>query len=144
MKSTSPLKPISKNKHEITTSLVHFAWMPGIVHFLPTNEFSIKPLKVKGSAVEQISQPWPHTTRLGTRIPRASESSVLLYHLFRIVAHCLTEAENHREEELLGTGIEIWVNYDDLTRAYPKNGGLCGEWPNHLMGTKSVDGNPKN
>ncbi|CAJ1434009.1 unnamed protein product [Effrenium voratum] len=36
-----------------------------------------------------------------------SVSSVLLYHLFRIVAHCLTEAENHREEDSWETSILV-------------------------------------
>ena len=34
-------------------TLVHFAWMLGLNHFLPTNGFSIKPPRVKLLAGEQ-------------------------------------------------------------------------------------------
>ena len=32
-----------------------------------------------------------------------TKASVLMYHLFRLVANALTEAENHREEAFLGS-----------------------------------------
>ena len=45
-----------QSKPSLTDSL-HFAWLLGLNHILPTNGFCTKPLKVKLLVGEQISQP---------------------------------------------------------------------------------------